>query len=39
MTAQARIQAEFANALADTLEAISLRGQACEPFTCNETGL
>lgn len=38
MIAQARVQAEFANALADALEAISLRGQP-ESFKRSETGL
>jgi len=38
MIAQARIQAEFATALADALEAISLRGQP-EPFARSEKGL
>lgn len=36
--AQARIQAEFANALANALEAISLRGQDA-PFERKSTGL
>lgn len=38
MIAQARIQAEFANTLADALERISLRGQE-NPFEKSEKGL
>jgi hypothetical protein len=38
LIAQARIQAEFANALANALEAISLRGQDA-PFERKSTGL
>lgn len=38
MIAQARIQAEFANALANALEAISLRGQDT-PYERSETTL